>query len=33
MGRYCINCGKELVEGAAYCPHCGAHITDNVKNA
>jgi len=20
----CRNCGKEIVEGAAFCPHCGA---------
>jgi len=23
---YCRNCGKEMAEGAAYCPACGARV-------
>lgn len=23
----CRNCGKEIVEGAAFCPHCGAQTS------
>lgn len=25
--RYCVNCGKALVEGAAFCSSCGASVT------
>ncbi len=21
---FCINCGKTIIDGAAFCPHCGA---------
>ena len=21
---FCVNCGKQIKEGAAFCPHCGA---------
>ncbi|MBQ3376224.1 MAG: zinc ribbon domain-containing protein [Erysipelotrichaceae bacterium] len=24
--RYCIHCGKRLVQGAIYCPHCGKKV-------
>jgi hypothetical protein len=24
----CHACGKELAEGAAFCPHCGAELTE-----
>lgn len=23
---FCTNCGKEIDEGVAFCPHCGAQI-------
>lgn len=23
-GMYCFKCGKQIDEGAQYCPHCGA---------
>ena len=26
MGRYCVDCGKELRGDAVFCPHCGAHV-------
>ncbi len=25
----CANCGKEMPEGAEYCPHCGAHASQS----
>lgn len=28
VGRYCINCGSELVEGSNYCPKCGNKVTN-----
>lgn len=27
---FCQNCGKELPEGAGFCPECGSKITENV---
>ncbi len=27
---FCQNCGKELPEGAAFCPECGAKVTETV---
>lgn len=23
---FCVKCGKELSDGAAFCPHCGAAV-------
>lgn len=28
--RYCRNCGKELVEGAAFCMECGARADEQI---
>ncbi len=27
---FCQNCGKELPEGAAFCPECGAKVAETV---
>ncbi len=24
--KYCSYCGKEILDGAVYCPHCGSHL-------
>ena len=26
---FCNNCGKELTETTAFCPHCGSSLSDN----
>ncbi len=28
MGKYCVNCGKELHTGARFCAKCGAAVLD-----
>lgn len=28
MGKYCSNCGAEILEGAKFCSNCGASISD-----
>ena len=28
MGKFCDQCGKELVEGAAFCTECGAPVSN-----
>lgn len=25
---FCYNCGKQLLEGAKFCPYCGAKMTN-----
>ena len=30
---YCRNCGKEIAEGSAFCPGCGAKLTDTAQPA
>ena len=25
--KYCVNCGKELADNAAFCPECGSRQT------
>lgn len=32
MGKYCINCGKELHTGARFCAKCGAAVLDAPAN-
>lgn len=35
MGKFCSNCGKELMEGADVCTNCGKFVnvtTDNNNN-
>ena len=27
MAKYCVSCGKELVEGAAVCGQCGTRVS------
>ena len=29
---YCKNCGKELSDGAQFCPNCGLRVNDTVGN-
>lgn len=29
---YCRNCGKELVDGSNFCPHCGCNVHDSQTN-
>ena len=33
-GKFCINCGSQLVEGAVFCPMCGTkqEVQNNCKN-
>ena len=33
MGKYCVNCGKELHTGARFCAKCGAAVLDVPVNA
>ena len=28
MSKFCIKCGKELVEGTKFCTNCGAEIAN-----
>lgn len=28
---FCVNCGKEIKEGAKFCIECGAAVTDNLQ--
>ncbi len=28
--KFCIHCGKELVQEATFCPHCGGSLTPSV---
>ena len=30
---FCSSCGKQVDDGVAVCPHCGASMTDSGKNA
>ena len=30
---FCSNCGKQVEDGMATCPHCGAPMTDGAKEA
>ena len=30
---FCQNCGKELPEGAGFCPECGAKVAESVTSA
>ena len=32
MGKYCVNCGKELYAGAKFCAKCGAAVLDAPAN-
>ena len=32
MGKYCVNCGKELHTGARFCAKCGAAVLDAPAN-
>ena len=29
---YCKNCGKQIDDGATYCPHCGARQIEEVTD-
>lgn len=29
---YCKNCGKQLPDGAAFCPECGSPVSEEKKN-
>ncbi len=31
--RYCVKCGKEIVEGAAFCTECGAPLEKEISVA
>ena len=31
MAKFCISCGKELVEGNAVCTQCGTPVSNNVN--
>lgn len=32
MNSFCTNCGKEISEGARFCPFCGAPIESETEN-
>jgi hypothetical protein len=32
MGKYCMNCGKELHTGARFCANCGTGVLDALAN-
>lgn len=29
---FCIQCGKEIPDGSAHCPYCGAEIKQNQED-
>ncbi len=32
MAKFCVNCGKELKEGADICLNCGKIVKENINN-
>lgn len=32
MKKYCVNCGNEVNENAAFCLSCGVSLTNNQEN-
>lgn len=31
--KFCYKCGKELLDDAVLCPHCGCMVNDNKNNS
>lgn len=32
MSKFCFNCGKEIMEGEAFCKNCGASLNNATNN-